>query len=50
MDPRFEYQAQRLANDLEHGNTRDALNVIREEIYSRPCDTRALINRAESMT
>jgi hypothetical protein len=50
MDPRFEFKAQRLANDLEYGNVGDAISVIRDELYSRPCSTRDLIYRAESMT
>lgn len=42
----FEYRAQRLASDIQYGNAVDAANVLREEIYNAPCETRALINQA----
>ncbi len=48
--PDFEYKAERLASDLDRGNARDAANVLRDEIYTRPCETPALIDRAYQLS
>jgi len=49
-NPEFEYMARRVAQDLNVGNEIDAANVLRQEIYQDPCNTRALVNRAYQLS
>ncbi len=46
----FEFQARRLATDLVVGDTMDAANVLRQEIFESPCHTVALANRAHQLS
>ncbi len=46
----FEYEARRVATDLNTGNTFDAAAVLRDELYRHPYEAGALIGRANQLS
>lgn len=45
----FEEKAQRLAHELDRGDTREATDILRHELYENPREALALIQRARQM-